>query len=91
MIPDEQELIENPLALRMRNTLRFYGIDEAIIRESALKGIRNPVIGIYRIVLHQAQREYDQREQNRVCASSFGMMMTITDNSNWNTRLNYEQ
>ncbi|VDK82192.1 unnamed protein product, partial [Onchocerca ochengi] len=68
MIPDEKELIENPIALKIRKTLRFYGIDEAIIRDAASKGIYNAAIGIYHIVLHQAQKDYDNQERNCVCS-----------------------
>ncbi|MCP9264256.1 Serine/threonine-protein kinase NIM1 [Dirofilaria immitis] len=62
MIPDEKELIENPIALRIHNTLRFYGINEAILEDGASKGIENSVAGIYHIVLHQAQQDYNQKE-----------------------------
>ncbi|VBB29834.1 unnamed protein product [Acanthocheilonema viteae] len=79
MIPNEKELIENPLALQVRNKLRFYGITEAIIRDGSLKGIRNAAIGTYRIVLHQAQQDYDRRERNRVCTSLFWHNVLITE------------
>lgn len=84
MIPDEKELIENPLALTVHNKLRFYGIDETIIRNGELNGIRNAAIGTFRIVLHKAQQEYDQQERNRVRTLSFVMMiMTAEDNLNY--------
>lgn len=73
MTSNEKELIENSLAIIVRDKLRRYGIDEeALIKDGALKGIRNAAIGIYRIVLHQTQRDYDQQECNPVCTSSSG-------------------
>ncbi|CAG9529705.1 unnamed protein product [Cercopithifilaria johnstoni] len=66
MISNDNELIENPLANIVRNKLRFYGIDETIVRDGALKGIQNAETGIYRIVLHQAQQDYDQQKCNSI-------------------------
>uniref|UniRef100_A0A0R3RYX0 Protein kinase domain-containing protein n=1 Tax=Elaeophora elaphi TaxID=1147741 RepID=A0A0R3RYX0_9BILA len=63
----------------VRNKLRFYGIDEAIIQDGASKGIRSAAIGTYRIVLHQAQQDYHQQERNQVCASSSDMIKFRND------------
>uniref|UniRef100_A0A183E9X3 non-specific serine/threonine protein kinase n=1 Tax=Gongylonema pulchrum TaxID=637853 RepID=A0A183E9X3_9BILA len=65
-VPDEKELQENPIARRVWDKLHLYGIDEKAIKDAAPKGARNAIIGTYRIVLHQSQQEYDERERNRI-------------------------
>uniref|UniRef100_A0A915Q196 non-specific serine/threonine protein kinase n=1 Tax=Setaria digitata TaxID=48799 RepID=A0A915Q196_9BILA len=67
MISDEKELIENPIALKIHNTLRVYGIDEALISDASSRGVRDAITGTFRIVLHKAQQEYDKQRRNRAC------------------------
>ncbi|KAK6103948.1 Protein kinase domain family protein [Brugia pahangi] len=65
MIMDESEVLEakNPLMVQVRNKLQFYGINDTIIHENLTKGIDNSVIGIYRIVVHQVQQDFNYKQQ----------------------------